>query len=175
MKNPERRKFLIAAPAVAGLALADGALSLLPTTASAQPAKPAGGDPFALLPAGSIEDAFKALAAKPGGKVAYRDSNLSIQLGVEKEMVAKEFEWHEQRDHVFHILGGSTICELGGTPKNAHSTRPGEWLAPDSEGAKTVTLNEGDMLVVPRGTPHRRKTPVGVTMLLVSPGPPPAS
>ena len=86
----------------------------------------------------------------------------------QKAKNAKEFEWHEGRDHVFHILDGSTVYELGGTPKNGHTTKPGEWLAPESEGAKTVTLSKGDILVIPRGTPHKRSTKESVTFLLIS-------
>jgi mannose-6-phosphate isomerase-like protein (cupin superfamily) len=32
-----------------------------------------------------------------------------------------------------------------------------------------VTLNKGDILTVPRGTPHRRTTAGSVTFLLISP------
>lgn len=169
MKSLDRRKFLIATPAAAGLVFADGALFSLPS-ASAQITAPSGDDPFTLFLATSIEDNFKSLEASPGGKTIYRNPNLSIMLTVEKTTAAKEFEWHEHRDHVFHILDGMTIYELGGTPKNAHNLRPGEWLAPASEGSKTITLIKGDVLVVPRGTPHRRRTPASVTLILVSPG-----
>jgi mannose-6-phosphate isomerase-like protein (cupin superfamily) len=90
-------------------------------------------------------------------------------LTTEKTKSGKEFEWHEGRDHIFQILEGSTVYELGGTPKNQHSTGPGEWLAPESEGAVKMTLNKGDMLVVPRGTPHKRTTAESVTFYLISP------
>ena len=70
---------------------------------------------------------------------------------------------------MFYILDGTTVYEVGGTPKGGHNTRPGEWLAPESEGAVTYTLKKGDMLVIPRGTPHKRKTAGSVTLLLVSP------
>ncbi len=172
MKNPDRRKFLIAAPAVAGIVLADGALFSLPTALAQTPAS-SGGDPFTLFPASSINGEYKSLAASPNNKIIYHDSNLSIMLTVEKAAAAKEFEWHEHRDHVFHILEGSAIYELGGTPKNARNVRPGEWLAPESEGGKTVTVSAGDVLVVRRGTPHRRRTPESVKLILVSPGLPP--
>ncbi len=89
-------------------------------------------------------------------------------LTTEEKKAGKEFEYHEGRDHIFHILDGTTKYELGGTPKGAHSTKPGEWLAPESEGAKTLTLNKGDMLVIPRGTPHKRTTDASVTLILIS-------
>ena len=63
---------------------------------------------------------------------------------------------------------GKTVYELGGTPENGHSTKPGEWLAPTSQGAKTVTLKKGDVLVIPRNTPHKRSTVGSVTFYLIS-------
>jgi len=80
------------------------------------------------------------------------------------------------RDHVFYILEGSTMIEIGGTPGGAHKTRPGEWLAPTCEGAEKVTLNRGDFIVIPRGTPHKRSTTGHVVFTLVAPrGPVPAT
>jgi quercetin dioxygenase-like cupin family protein len=70
---------------------------------------------------------------------------------------------------VLYILDGETKYEVGGTPKGAHSTGPGEWLAPGSEGAATYMLKKGDMLIIPRGTPHKRSTAGTVTLTLVSP------
>jgi mannose-6-phosphate isomerase-like protein (cupin superfamily) len=32
-----------------------------------------------------------------------------------------------------------------------------------------LTLKKGDMLTIPRGTPHRRTTAESVTLLLISP------
>jgi quercetin dioxygenase-like cupin family protein len=171
MKSPDRRKFLIAAQVAAGLMLADGAAFSLPNV-TAHTMTPSDSDPFTLFPASRINDELKSLAANPGGKIIYHDLNVSISLGVEKAASAQEFEWHELRDHVFYILDGKTVYELGGTPKSAHSLRPGEWLAPTSEGAKTISLSAGDILVVPRGTPHRRRTPERVTFMTVSPGMP---
>ena len=97
------------------------------------------------------------------------DKNFVVILTVETAKSAKEFEYHEGRDHVFHVLDGSTVYELGGTPKGAHSMGPGEWLAPESEGAVSFALSKGDILVVPRGTPHKRITKDTVTLLLISP------
>jgi hypothetical protein len=57
---------------------------------------------------------------------------------------------------------------VGGTPKNGHSTKPGEWLAPECEGTTAYTLHKGDMLIIRRGTPHKRTTKDSVTFLLIS-------
>ena len=82
---------------------------------------------------------------------------------------AKEFEWHEGRDHILLVLDGETVYQVGGTPKGAHSIGPGEWHAPEAVGATTLTLEKGDMLVIPRGTLHKRSTAGTATFMLISP------
>ncbi len=169
IKNAGRREFLRAVPAAAaaGLTLRDA--SLFAASAAAQGAANTGAGTFQVFRAQEIQDDLKALAANPGNKSLVDGKNFTVVLTTEMAKSAKEFEWHEGRDHVFQILDGSTVYELGGTPKGAHSKGPGEWLAPESEGATTVTLHKGDMLVIPRGTPHKRDTAGSVTFMLISP------
>jgi quercetin dioxygenase-like cupin family protein len=172
-----RRGFLRALPGVAaaGLAIGEGIFS--PAGAMGQNAPSAGGAAaqlfggfaFQLFTAQTLADDVRALDAAPGNNNLISDRNFTVVLTTEKAKSAAEFEWHEGRDHIFQILEGSTVYELGGTPKGAHSKGPGEWLAPESEGAATYTLNKGDMLVIHRGTPHRRRTAESVTLLLISP------
>jgi len=169
IENPGRRKFLCAAPvaAAAGLALGDGMAFALP--APGQGAMSGSPEKFQLFTAQTLQDNIDSLQASPGNDNLVESKNFLVILTVEKAKSAKEFEWHEQRDHVFQILDGSTIIQVGGTPKNGRNIRPGEWLAPESEGATTLTLHKGDMLVIPRGTPHKRSTPDSVTLTLISP------
>lgn len=167
MKNLSRRTFLGTAPvaAVAGLALADA------WPAPGQVAPTAGPTFFQFFTAQTIQDDIQALKAKPGNNnlVDGTSTQFSVILTVETAKAAKEFEWHEGRDHVFQIIEGSTVLEVGGTPRGAHSKGPGEWLAPVSEGATSIAMKKGDMLVIPRGTPHKRTTAESVTLLLISP------
>jgi mannose-6-phosphate isomerase-like protein (cupin superfamily) len=171
MKNLSRRKFLGTAPvaAAAGIALTEA--TLFSFHAAGQSAAGAAPATFRLFTAQSVQDDVKALQASPGANNLVDAPNLlfTVVLTTEKAKSGAEFEWHEGRDHVFQILEGSTLYEVGGTPKGAHSTGPGEWLAPASEGSSTFTLKKGDMLVVPRGTPHKRSTAESVTFLAISP------
>ena len=133
-------------------------------------AAPAGAPVFQVFTAQEIRDDIKALQAKPGNKSLVDSKPFTMVLTTETAKSAKEFEWHEGRDHIFQIIEGTTTYQLGGTPKGAHNNKaPGEWLAPESEGATTITLNQGDFLIVPRGTPHKRSTAGTVTFLLISP------
>jgi mannose-6-phosphate isomerase-like protein (cupin superfamily) len=169
--NPSRRNFLRTAPvaAAAGFALTDAALFAADAAGqSAVPAVPAG---FQLFTAQSIQEDIKALQAKPGNNNLVDATTMpcTVVLTTETAKNAKEFEWHEGRDHIVQILDGSTVYGVGGTPKDGRNTKPGEWLAPVSEGATTLTLKKGDVLVIPRGTPHKRSTAESVTFMLISP------
>jgi len=162
-----RRNFLRTAP------LAAAALPVLPLTDTllqAQTAAEAGqAATFKVFPAATLEGMVKSLEEAPAAKdIVTGKVGVSITISAEEKKAAKEFEYHQHRDHVFQVLDGTTQYELGGTPKNARQTKPGEWLAPESEGHTTITLNKGDMLVVPRMTPHKRTTEGTVSLLLMN-------
>src|SRR5258705_13911948 len=164
-----RRNFLRTAPLAAAVTL-----SLTDKLASASDGRQSAGSaapqPFKVFTAEKLADAMKALQAKPGNDNLYEPKALplTIVLTTEEKKSAKEFEYHEGRDHIFLILDGATKYELGGTPKDGRKTKPGEWLAPSSEGANTGTLEKGDMVGIPPGTPHKRDTEGSVTLTLIS-------
>ena len=167
--NQGRRNFLRTASvaAAAGLTLGDSKLFAAPAEGQGAAAAPSAA--IELFTAEKLQADITAMKAAPANNTIVNDKTFVVILTVETAKSAKEFEYHEGRDHVFHILDGSTVYEIGGTPKGAHSTGPGEWLAPESEGAVSYALNKGDMLIIPRGTPHKRITKDSVTLVLVSP------
>ena len=173
-KNTSRRNFLRTAPvaAAASIALTDKLLFAAQAPAPA-PAAASAPVPFQVFTAQQLDDDAKALAAKGGNNnlVAAASAGFTCAIVMTTEIAksAAEFEQHEGRDHILQIIDGSTTYEVGGTLKNARTTKPGEQLAPASDGATKVTLNKGDILTVPRGTPHRRTTAGSVTFLLISP------
>jgi hypothetical protein len=165
VNKASRRNFLRTAPAAAaavGFALTDQ-----PVFAAMQGA-PA--DKFQVFTAAQLADNAKALQAKPGNNNLVDIKTATIVMTTEAAHAGKEFEWHEGRDHIVQIIDGSTLYELGGTPKGTHGNngKAGEYLAPESEGASKLTLKKGDMVTIPRGTPHKRTTADSVTFLLIS-------
>ncbi len=163
-KVSTRRHFLQAAPLAATIAIASPLTELASSAQSAPPEK------FKLIPGTQFEEAVKALHTNPGNFNFCDASKLPFTavVTVEEKKAAKEFEWHEGRDHLLHILDGTTVYELGGTPQNGRNTKPGEWLAPASQGATTLTLHKGDWVVIPRNTLHKRTTETTVTFVLIS-------
>ena len=177
VKDQSRRNFFLTAPlAAVSLSLADKSLfaatisSAEASSAEIQTAEAASHDPFTLFSASTLAGIVKGLQAAPGNYQlsGSKTTPFTAVITVETSKSAKEFEYHEHRDHIFQILEGSTQYELGGTPQSPRSNGPGEWLAPASEGARSLTLNKGDMLLIPRGTPHKRSTPGTVTLSLIS-------
>ncbi len=170
-KTQTRRNFLRTAPLAAAVALplTDTLLHAEGQTPSTEIMLPK--VPFVVASAQSIVDALKTLHAAPGNKdlvKAAAGSAISANLTVEGKKAAAEFEFHSYKDHVFYVLEGSTHYMVGGTPKGAHVTGPGDWLAPDSEGFTTVALKKGDFLTVPRMTPHKRITEESVSLLQIN-------
>lgn len=166
-----RRNFLLTAPLAAA-----AAAPLTDTLLHASPAAAGGGGQevqtsgFQAFTASEIADVMKDVSASHGNKdlITSKVTAMTMTISEENNKSGKEFEYHAHRDHVFQVLDGETKYELGGTPKNARQTEPGEWLAPESEGFTTVTLKKGDYLSVPRMTPHRRVTEKSVTLLLIA-------
>jgi quercetin dioxygenase-like cupin family protein len=166
-----RRNFLRTAPlAAAALPLTDSLLHAA-TLESGQTGSMTTAVPFVVITAEAIQADSKMLQSKPGNKdlVTSKELPFLMVLTTETGKSASEFEWHEGRDHILQVLEGTTLYELGGTPKNGRNVKPGEWLAPASEGATKVTLKKGDTLVIPRNTPHKRSTTGSVTFTLISP------
>jgi quercetin dioxygenase-like cupin family protein len=170
VKDQTRRNFLRTAPLAAAISLPLTEQLLFASSAAAVGAQAATPEPFQVFTSGKLTDAMKTLQAKPGNDNLFASKALpfTIVMTTEEKKSGKEFEYHEGRDHIFQILEGTTLYELGGTPKDARNTKPGEWLAPTSEGATSLTLHKGDMLVIPRGTPHKRSTEASVTFTLIS-------
>lgn len=169
IENPARRSFLRAAPAAAaaGFALADASLLALPAGGAPQN----GTAKFQLFTAQEIEEDIRKNDAHPGNVnlVDEKGVAFTMVMTTEKGQSAPEFESHQHRDHIFQILEGSTVYEVGGTPKGGRMIGPGEWRGPEAVGATKLTLNKGDRLIVPRGTPHKRSTVGSVTFTLISP------
>ena len=106
--NLGRRNFLRTASvaAAAGLTLTDARLF----TAHAEGQGATSAPPAAqLFTAETLEGDIKALQAAPGNNNLVNGKNFTVVLTSETAKIAKEFEWHEGRDHLIQILEGTTV------------------------------------------------------------------
>ena len=77
-------------------------------------------------------------------------------------------ELHDKSDDVYYVLKGKATLELGGVLVDPKEVSPGEWRSKTITGAQTVEIKEGDLVMVPRGTVHRRTvTGKGFSMILI--------
>lgn len=67
-------------------------------------------------------------------------------------------EVHENADDIFHVLAGSAVVTLGGTLEEPVELAPGEWRGTGIAGGTDSEVRDGDIILIPRGTPHMRHT-----------------
>jgi mannose-6-phosphate isomerase-like protein (cupin superfamily) len=123
-----------------------------------QPAKPI--RPFVVTPAQSLADLEKKVqgANKVEELIGGTGMELRVAIQHEKNTAAANAEVHDQSDDVYYVLEGSATLTLGGTLETPKEVEPGEWRAPKIIGGQKVEIAKGDLIVVPRGTPHHRST-----------------
>ena len=156
--------------------------SQTPSTSERKPVKPI--RPFVVMTGQSVADLEQKL--QPSNKaedlIGGEGMELRVAIQHEKDTAAANGEVHDASDDVYYVLDGSATLTLGGTLEGAKEIEPGEWRAPQITGGQKVVINKGDLIIVPRGTPHQRSTTgQNFTMILIKvfaaprPGPKPSS
>jgi|ERR1035437_1839732 mannose-6-phosphate isomerase-like protein (cupin superfamily) len=91
-----------------------------------------------------------------------------VAIQHDSDRVGADAELHDASDDVYYVLKGKATLVLGGKLVDPKETSPGEWKSKKTEGSQTVEINEGDLIVVPRGTVHQRTvTGKGFSMILI--------
>jgi mannose-6-phosphate isomerase-like protein (cupin superfamily) len=126
--------------------------------------------PFVVMPAQSLTEVEKKL--QPSNKVEELIGGEGMELRVavqhEKNTSAANGELHDASDDVYYVLEGTATLTLGGTLDAPREVEPGEWRGPRIIGGQNVDIKKGDLVIVPRGTPHQRSTSgQNFTMLLI--------
>ena len=126
--------------------------------------------PFVVMSSQSLDDLQKSL--QPENKTSELIDSTGMQLRVavqhEKNRTGAAAELHDASDDVYYVLDGSATLVLGGKLEDPKETDPGEWRSPKIIDGKTFEIKKGDLVVVPRGTPHQRSTAnKDFTMILI--------
>lgn len=90
---------------------------------------------------------------------------VAIQYDAKKNVAQAEV--HDAADDVFYVLEGSAELTLGGKLENPKEGATGEWKSDKIIGGTTYAIKKGDLIVVPRGTPHQRINSKGKTFSLL--------
>ena len=116
--------------------------------------------PVVIMSAQSLDDLKQKL--KPGNKTEELIDSAGMQLRVavqhEANKTGAAAELHDASDDVYYVLEGSATLALGGKLDAPKEIEPGEWRSPKIIDGKTYEITKGDLVVVPRGTPHQRST-----------------
>ena len=116
--------------------------------------------PFVVLSGQAVDDVVKKL--HPENKVEELIGGEGMELRVaiqhEADKAAASAEIHDASDDVYYVLEGTATLTLGGKLEAPKEIEPGEWRGPRIEGGQNVDVKKGDLIVVPRGTPHMRST-----------------
>ena len=123
-----------------------------------------------VMHAQSLSDLQKKL--QPSNKVEELIGGAGMELRVaiqhENNTTAANAEIHDASDDVYYVLDGTATLTLGGTLESPREVEPGEWRGPKITGGQKVEIAKGDLIVVPRGTPHHRSTAnQDFTMILI--------
>src|SRR5215213_7677409 len=153
MKNIFRAALFVAA-----LSINVAAQSVENNQSQKMPSRPT--RPFVVLTAQSLADVERKL--RPENKAEELTGGEGMQLRVavqhEKEKEAASAEVHDASDDVYYVLEGSATLTLGGKLDAPREVEPGEWRSPRVTGGQTFEIKKGDLIIVPRGTPHARST-----------------
>lgn len=126
--------------------------------------------PFVVLSSQSLDDLKQKL--QPDNQTAELIDSAGMQLRVvvqhEKNKTGAAAELHDASDDVYYVLDGAATLVLGGKLEAPREVEPGEWRSAHIIDGKTVEINKGALVIVPRGTPHQRSTAnKDFTMILI--------
>jgi mannose-6-phosphate isomerase-like protein (cupin superfamily) len=115
---------------------------------------------YVVLSAQSLADLEKRVRPEARAEDLHGGPGAQLRVAVqhERNKPAAEAEVHDASDDVYYVLEGTATLTLGGRLEAPVEREPGEWRAPRINGGKTFEIRKGDLVVVPRGTPHMRST-----------------
>jgi mannose-6-phosphate isomerase-like protein (cupin superfamily) len=145
-------------------------------TVERAPSKPT--RPFVVMPAQSLSDLQRKIQSENKAEDLIGGEGMQTRVAVQndKSRPTAAAELHDTSDDVYYVLEGSATLTLGGKLDAPQEIEPGEWRSPKITGGQTFQITKGDLIVVPRGTPHQR-TGKDFSMILIkifaTPLPPP--
>ena len=149
------------------LAIVIGLFSIVSFAQTRQPSTPI--RPFIVKTKQSVADLEKSLQGENKVEDLIGGEGMQMRVAVQHDerKDAADAEVHDAADDVFYVLEGSAQLTLGGKLENPREATPGEWKSKTIVGGQTFTIKKGDLIVVPRGTPHQRINSKGKTFSLI--------
>jgi len=104
-------------------------------------------------------------AAFAKGAVLVNHGNYMVHAG--RRDTEGQVEVHTRDADIIYMLEGSTTFVTGGTMVGARATGPDEMRGTSVQGGETRRLTKGDVMIVPKGTPHWFKEISGTVLYYV--------
>jgi len=127
--------------------------------------------PFVVKTKQSVDDLEKSLRSDNKVEDLIGGAGMQLRVAVQHDKLRKnaDAEVHDESDDVYYVLDGTAELTLGGTLDQPREATPGEWKSKKINGGTTIRITQGDLIVVPRGTPHQRNTVDGkeFSMILI--------
>lgn len=145
-------------------------LSFISMAQARQPSTPI--RPFVVKTAQSVADLEKSLRVDNKVEDLTGGEGTQLRVAVQHDKLREnaDAEVHDASDDVYYVLEGAANLTLGGKLENPReSASAGEWKSKTIGGGQIFTIKKGDLIVVPRGTPHRRNSVKGkqFSMILI--------
>jgi len=161
------KNFAVTLAAISGLAVIASAQTAASTSPQRGPSTATRA--YVVLPAQSLGDLERKLHSENKAEDLIGGEGMQLRVAVqhEKDHVPPTGELHDASDDVYYVLEGAATLTLGGKLEAPREVEPGEWRG-KINGGKEIEINKGDLIVVPRGTPHARSTAgKDFTMILI--------
>lgn len=100
-----------------------------------------------------IEKSLKELGNRSLPLFENEDGKYSVYYAV-FDNVKGESEMHENADDIYYVIEGKARLKLGGEIVEKQEKGPGEFIGSDLKNAKVSTIKKGDIVSIPRKTPH---------------------
>jgi mannose-6-phosphate isomerase-like protein (cupin superfamily) len=125
--------------------------------------------PYVVMEKQSLEDLRKELSADNKVEDLIGGAGMQLRVAVQhdKKRETAEPELHDDSDDVYYVLSGAARLTLGGRLENPREVSAGEWRGTGIIDGRTFTIKKGDLIVVPRGTPHHRINAKGKEFSLI--------
>jgi mannose-6-phosphate isomerase-like protein (cupin superfamily) len=128
--------------------------------------------PFVVKTKQQVADMYRELEKQDGNKnvdvFPAPGTQMRVAVFHDEKRENDNFEVHDAADDIYYVLDGKATLMLGGSLNDAKEISPGEWRSKSASGGQQVNIRKGDLIVVPRGTPHQRTvTGKGFSMILI--------
>ena len=159
---------MIRALAIASFCLSFTIAGAAQTRSPSSPSKP-----FVVKTKQQVADIYRELEKQDGNKqfdvAPAPGTQMRVAVFHDEKRENDLFEVHDASDDIYYVLSGEATLMLGGALADPNEISSGEWRSKTASGGQKVAIKKGDLVIVPRGTPHQRTvTGKGFSMILIN-------